>query len=148
MPSPRELWVTTTWTLPPETLASSRASQGSWDGVMAEPRGQHSIAFRTICSSSSLRGICPEPERKTKQLAAGEAQRLQGFVRQLAALIAADQQGAHHDVPHEAAVHGARQDVLGDAGGLGADQLEARRDFDGLCRYGYQAEVLAGLTEP
>lgn len=64
MPSPKELWVTTTWTLPPETLASSRANQGSWDGEMAGPPGQHTMAFKTICSSSSLRGICSEPARE------------------------------------------------------------------------------------
>lgn len=61
IPSPSELWVTTTWTLPPETLASSRANQGSCDGEMAGPPGQHSMAFSTICSSSSLRGICSKP---------------------------------------------------------------------------------------
>ncbi|KAG7278415.1 hypothetical protein CRUP_038578 [Coryphaenoides rupestris] len=56
-PSPREPPVTRTCTPPPDTLASSRASQGSWAGEMVGPPGQHSMAFSTICSNSSRSGI-------------------------------------------------------------------------------------------
>lgn len=59
-PSPKELWVTTTWTVPPEMLASSRANQGSWEGEMAVPPGPHSMALSMNCSNSSLMGILSE----------------------------------------------------------------------------------------
>ena len=51
-------------------------------------------------------------------------------------------------IRQEPLVHGTHQEMVGQAGGLGAHQEEAHGDVDGLTGDGDQTQVLPGLAKP